>query len=236
MRTYTHPTWRSQPAAHRPAARSFAGLVPLGYASTWVVLDRRPDTTAVGLAGVLVALAIVHRVVPSLVELGAGAAGLAASMFTVTEQRGCGDLLGGGGTTVVLGFAGVMSVSAFVRLLGTGNGREMARHLIAATAALGLCLLVLSPLGRGVVSPDDDLTTAIVLAGALLATTLIALRSRVGFPLLGAGLVTVQGLQALSGDPCALSPALSLLGLTTFTLTATLLTARQDVEEPFPVR
>ena len=74
MRTYTDPTWRSVPAAPQRVGWSYAGLLPLGFAATWVVTDQRPDTSMVGLAAVLVAVAVLYEVVPSLVELGAGPA------------------------------------------------------------------------------------------------------------------------------------------------------------------
>jgi len=219
MRTFTQPTRRWQPAAPGGGGWvSAAAMLPAGYAVTWVVVDRRPGISTVGVAAIAIALAVVHKVVPSLVELAAGAGGLVASLFVATERPGCGEALVGASNGVVFAFGSVMAVSAFVALLGTGNGREGARHLLAATGALSLCLLTASPLARGVVSPDDELTRTIVLAGALLTTTVIALRSRVGFPLLGAGLVLAQGAQALSGDPCALSPALSLVGMAAFAL------------------
>lgn len=231
MRTFTHPIRRSLPAAPGGDGWAYAALLPAGYAGTWVVVDRRPGISVLGVAAIAVGLAIVHKVVPSLVELAAGAGGMVASLFVATERPGCGEALGGAGNGVVFAFGSVMAVAAFVRLLGTGSPHEAARYLLAATAALSLCLLTATPLASGVVSPDDELTRTIVLAGALLATTVIALRSRVGFPLLGAGLVMAQGAQALSGDPCALSPVLSLVGMAAFALSGAAL-AEQSRRRP----
>ena len=225
MRTYTHPTWRSQPAAHRNGW-SCAALVPLGYAATRGVLHVSPDARVAALFLVAILLAGAHRLVPGVVEVGAGAVGLVASVFAATGDGGCGDVLGGAGTGVVLVYGGVMSASAFVRLLGSVNGREMARHLLAATAALELGLLVVSPAARGIVGTEDGLTVAIVLAVALLAATFTGIRSRVGFPLLGVGLITAQGLHALSSDPCAVSPALTLVGALAFAGAGALLVTR----------
>lgn len=194
------------------------GLLPVGYAVSWVALDHRPDTTAIGLVAVVVGLAVLHKVVPALVELAAGGAALVLTALAATDEAACGEVLGTAGSGVVLTFAGVVSASAFVQLLGTGSGRKAARHLLAGTAALGVTLLLVDPTGRGVVRPDGGVSLAMVLSGTLLATTLIGVRSRLGFPMLGAGLLSVQALHALSSDPCTVSPALSLLGMATFVL------------------
>lgn len=225
MRTYTHPTWRPQPAARR-SGWSCAALVPLGYAATRGVLHVSPDARVAALTLVAILLAGIHRLVPGLVELGAGAAALVASVFAATEATGCGDVLGGAGTGVVLVYGGVMSASAFVRLLGSVNAREMARHLLVAAAVLELGLLLVSPAARDVVGAEDDLTVAMILAGALLVATLVGVRSRRGFPLLGAGLIVTQGVHALSSNACAVSPALSLVGSLVFVAVATAIVAR----------
>jgi hypothetical protein len=225
MRTYTHPTERSQPAARRNVW-SCAALVPLGYAATRGVLHVSPDARLAALFLVAILLGGAHRLVPGLVEVGAGTVGLVASVFAATGDSGCGKVLGGAGTGVVLVYGGVMSASAFVRLLGSVNGREMARHLVAATAALELGVLVVSPGARSIVDTEDGRTVAIVLAGALLAATLTGIRSRVGFPLLGVGLIMAQGMHALSSNPCAVSPALTLVGVLAFAGAGTLVVTR----------
>jgi hypothetical protein len=128
-------------------------------------------------------------------------------------------------------FGSLMWLSALIRLLGSANAREMARHLLVATAALELGLFVATPVGQGITSAHDPSTVPVVLATILAVTTLIGCRARtIGFPLLGVGLVGVQGLLVASGGPCAGSPVTSLVGSVIFAGVAMYLRSNDDTD------
>ena len=234
MRTSTFPPWRSPQNAPHGGLSAGAALIPTGYATAWVVADRRPEVTLSTLAAITVALALLHHLLPGLVEAAVGAGGLVASTFAVTDRPGCGDLLGGPGQAVVLGFASVLAVSAFVCLLGGGGTRDAARHLLVATAALGLGVVVLHPLLEGVLGLDRGLSRSVVLVSALLAVGLVGVRARAGLPLLGGALVAVHAAQAwqATGDPCALDPAVGLTGMLAFAVAGLVLATPPPDEHP----
>ncbi|MGH9210848.1 MAG: hypothetical protein ACRD2C_09215 [Acidimicrobiales bacterium] len=190
-------------------------------------------TPLVAMVFLTASLAGVHRVIPGLVEVVAGGGGLLMSMLAAADGRGCGALLGQGGTGVVLVFGSVMWLSAFVRLLGSANPREMARHLLVATAALEIGLFTVSPAGQAVTGVRDPSTVPVLLAAILVVTTLIGCRARTnGFPLLGLGLVTVLTCLALTGSPCSGNPAVSLAGSLTFAMVSLFLTSTNDDLDP----
>ena len=192
-------------------------FVPLGYAVSRVV---GPDVPLPALLGLAASAACLHRLMPGLVEVVAGATALVSGVLAVTEDGAFDRPLGGAGTGVVLAFGGVMLISAFVRLLGSGNGREMAKHLVAGAAGIEIGLLMLSPVGRSVVSPEDDIARAAALAVVLLTATVVGIRSRFGFPLLGLGVLTTEVVMALSDAPSVAHPARTLLAMLTFTVAA----------------
>jgi len=219
MRTSTHPTWQTEAAMSHFWLRA-ALFIPLGYAVSRTISAQPPVLPLVALAA---AAACLHKLVPWLVEVVAGAAGLVLGVFAATETSGSGSygkLLGQPGTVVVLGFGGVVMTSAFVRLLGCGSVREAAKHLVAGAAALELGLVLLSPLGRSLLHAEDETTRAIVLATLLLGCTIVAIRSRLGFPLLGLGLLVAMGVFAVTGTAGATSPGRMVLGSVTFALVA----------------
>lgn len=216
MRTSTLPTWQN-PAALSQRWAHTALFVPLGYAVSRAI---GPDVPLLALVALAASAACLHRLMPGLVEVVAGAAALVTGVLTVTEDGAFGRSLGRAGTAVLLVFGGVMLVSAFVRLLGSANGREMAKHLVAGAAALEVGLLVLSPVSRSVVSPEDDIVRTAALAVVLLTATVVGIRSRFGFPLLGLGVLATEVVLALSGAPSVAHPARTLLASLTFTVAA----------------
>lgn len=225
MRTTTPTTRRSQPAPSRGWWQA-ALWIPVGYASTRFIGEGTPVLAMVFLTASLAGL---YRVIPGLVELVAGGGGLLMSMFAAADGRGCGAVLGQGGTSVILLFGSVMWLSAFVRLLGSANAREMARHLLVATAALELGLFALSPMGQTMATVPDPLTVPVLLSAILLVTTLVGVRARtIGFPLLGIGLVASQIMLAVTGGPCSGSPLVGLVGTVTFALVTLVLTGPDD--------
>jgi hypothetical protein len=226
MRTTTPITRRSQPAPPRGWWQA-ALWIPVGYASTRFIGEGTPLLAMVFLTASLAGL---YRVIPGLVELVAGGGGLLMSMFAAADGRGCGTVLGQGGTSAVLVFGSLMWLSAFVRLLGSANVREMARHLLVATAALELGLFAVSPIGQTVTTAQDQFTVPAVLLTILLVTTLVGVRARTnGFPLLGVGLVMVLGVLAVTGSSCAADPVVSLAGTVTFALVAMFLRGADDL-------
>lgn len=180
-------------------------------------------------------LAGIYRVVPGLVELVAGAGGLMMSLSDATDGRGAGIALGSGGSSVVLVFGSVMMASALIRLLGSGSSHEMARHLLVATASLELGLFALSPFGQTLAGSQDRFSQPVVLSGALLATTLIGVRSRNGLPLLGLGLVVVEAVLVGTGSPVAANPLASLIGSLVFAWIVFLLARESDEVEDVPL-
>lgn len=192
--------------------------VPLGYAVTRLVGDGVPVLAMVVVCALLAGLyrLIPGGVVPGLVELLAGGGGLLMSLGAAADGQACGEALGEGGLGAVLVFGTVMSVSAFVRVLGSANGREMARHLLVATAALELSLFAVGPGGQVLIDVRDRFTVPTVLLGVMLATTWIGIRSRHGYQVLGWGLLVALGVLALTGSPCAVHPVASLAGTLTF--------------------
>jgi hypothetical protein len=215
MRTST-PTWQS-PAAQSQRWAYLALFVPLGYA---VSRAFGPDLPLPALLALAVSAACLHRLMPAVVETVAGAVALVAGVLAAAEDRAFGRSLGRATTGVLLLFGGVMVVSAFVRLLGSASGREMAKHLVAAAAALEIGLLVLSPVGRSVVSPEGDVAPAAVLAVVLLTATVVGIRSRFGFPLLGLGVLATEVVLALTGAPSVAHPGRTLLACIAFTAAA----------------
>lgn len=229
MRTYTAPIWRSPPATSR--SWWYTTLwIPTGYAVTQFAGDATPVLAVVVLTASLAGL---HRVLPGLVEVGAGSGGLLLGMFAAADDRGCGVILDEAGTGVVILYGSVMVVSAFVRLLGSGNGREMAKHLLVATAALQLSLFAVSPpIGRTMAAAPDEFRSPVLLAAVLAVVTVVGVRSRIGFPLLGMGLVTTLGVLAVAGGDCASGAVAALVGCATFALVARLLTVRPGALMP----
>lgn len=218
-------TRRSLPAPSRGWWQA-ALWIPVGYASTRFIGEGTPLLAMVFLTA---SLAGVYWVVPGLVELVAGGGGLLMSMLAAADGRGCGDVLGQGGSSAILVFGSLMWLSAFVRLLGSASFREMARHLLVATAALELGLFALSPIGQTVTTAQDQFTVPAVLLTILLVTTLIGVRARAnGFPLLGIGLVSVLSVLVVTGSPCNGNPAVSLAGTVTFALVANFLAGAND--------
>jgi len=218
-----------QPAPSR--GRWQAALwIPVGFASTQFIGEGTPLLAMVCLTAALGGL---YRVIPGLVELTVGAGGLLMSMFVAVDGRGCGALLDDGGTSVILVFGSVMWLSAFVRLLGSANAREMARHLLVATAALQLGLFAVSPSGQVVTTGEDRFTVPAVLATVLIVATVVGCRARTfGFPLLGLALVGVLSLLMVTGSPCSVSPGTSLAGSLTFALTVVFLSSKQPDDIP----
>jgi hypothetical protein len=192
-------------------------FLPLGYAVSRAL---GPDVPFPALLALAASAACLHRLMPGLVEVVAGAAALVTGVLAATEDGAFGQSLGRAGTGVLLGFGGIMLISAFVRLLGSANGREMAKHLVAGAAGLEVGLLVLSPAGRSVVSPEDDVVRAAALAVVLLTATIVGIRSRFGFPLLGLGVLATEVVLGLGGAPSVAHPARTLLATVTFTLAA----------------
>jgi hypothetical protein len=219
-----------------PSGVGHAALwIPLGYAATRFIGD---DTPLLAMVTLTATLAGLHRVIPGIVELVAGGGGLMMSVFAAADGRGCGEVLGDGGTAAILVFGSLMSLSGFVRLLGSANGREMARHLVVATAALQLGLFALSPVGQATVNTQDRFTPPAVLLGVMLVATLIGIRSRLGLPgprvgsevspVLGVGLVLALGVLAVTGGACAGSAGTHLAGTLTFAAVAVFLADRDD--------
>lgn len=174
-------------------------------------------------------LAGIFRVIPGLVEVVVGGGGLVATMFAATEASGCRGALGQGGQAVVLLFGSLMLLSAFVRLLGSGNAREMARHLLVGAAALQLGLFTASPAGQFIIGGRDTSVSPAVLAAVMVVAALVGCRDREKvFPLLGIGLVAVLSIMTLTGNPCGGNAGASLAGSVIFAVVSVHLSSTND--------
>jgi hypothetical protein len=200
--------------------------IPLGYTATRFAGH---DRSVLVLIASIVLLVGLHRFIPGAVELFAGGGGLLVILVDVIDGRGAGAGLGDVAIAAVVVFTSVMWVSGFVRLLASANSRDMARHLIVAAVALDLSLLALRPMRHTVLSAQDDMSQAAALLVILFATTVVALRARIGVPLLGIGLVMAQGLLALTGASAALSPVTALVGTAAFAGMVLVLDGRRAV-------
>ncbi|HEY3143676.1 MAG TPA: hypothetical protein VGJ86_21255 [Acidimicrobiales bacterium] len=219
------PTRRPQPV---PSTGWWdaAFWIPVGFASSRCLGAGAPWLAVVFLTA---ALAGAHWFFPGIVESTVGTCGLLASVFAAADGRACGAVLGSGGIAVIQFFGGVMLLSGLIRLLGSGNLREMGRHLLVATAALQLGLFVLSPIGQAIIPAQSQLTVPVTLLTILFLTTLVGIRSRRRGPrLLGVGLVGVLCLQAVTGSPCAVSPMVGLAASLTFAGVALILGNLED--------
>lgn len=216
MRTNIDLGWRVQ-TAPSPRWCLVAVWLPAGLAATRLVGDGTPLLVTLF---VLAALGGLHRVLPGLVELAAGGAAVALTLFEVVDRTGCGEVLHTSGKVILVLYGSVMSTSAFVRLLGSASLREMARHLLVATAALQLSLFAVSPLGHAVAGARDRYTVPAVLLVILVVATFVGLRLRYGLPVLGAGLVASLAVLTVTGSSCTAHPAAALLGMLTFAAVA----------------
>jgi hypothetical protein len=222
MRSHTLPT-RSPPRVGRPSPWTALGWIPAGFAASRFVAEDTPILAIVVLA---VGVAALHRLTPGLVEVVGGGGGFLLSLFAAADPRGCGTGLGSRGVGVVLVYGSVMTVSAFVRLLGTANGRAMAKHLLVATGALELSLFVAGSAGRSGFGVHDELP---VLALALFVTTLVGMHARHGFALLGGALLVALAALAIADVSCAIEPVGSLVGSAVFALGAYAMTERRTL-------
>jgi hypothetical protein len=214
--------WRGRVALTDPVTWSTgwwqaAWWVPVGYATTKLYGPTMP-TVAVGFSAVAVAL--VHRFVPGVIELAAGAGALVV-MVNASADGDCHVLVGDDGVLVLMVFGGVMCTSAIVRLLGSASAREAARHLLIAVVCLELALSAVTPVADAVTSFRARTSTAAVLGVVLLILTVAGIRARAGLPLLGAGLVAVESLLAVTGGPCHTEALRALVGTVIFTTVAT---------------
>lgn len=196
--------------------------IPVGYASTKLYGVATPAVVVASLAGVA---ALVHRLSPGPVEIVAGGGALVAGVNTAANGD-CHHLVGDGGVAVLMVFGGALTASALTRLLGSGNLRDAARHLLIATMALELALSVVTPIGEVVEGFSGTAATAVVLAVLLLAITVTGVRASFGPPALALTLVAVQGVLAVTGGPCHTAAAHALLGTAVFTTLAVQLQTR----------
>jgi hypothetical protein len=205
--------------------RQVALWIPLGYATTRFAGH---DRSLPILVASIVLLAVIHRFVPGVVELVAGGGGLLVVLSETIDGRGAGATLGDAAVVVVVVFGSLMWVSGFVRLLGSGNPREMARHLIVAVAVLHVGLVALRPMGQTTLGAQEGMSQPVILLIVLLATTLVALRAQAGFPMLGVGLVAAQCLLILTGVSAAVSPVTALAATAAFVGVVLALAGRDD--------
>jgi hypothetical protein len=194
-----------------------AWWVPVGYASTKLYGPAMP-TVAVGFCAVAVAL--VHRFAPGVVELVAGSGALIVAV-NASADGDCHVLVGDDGVLVLMAFGGGMCASAIVRLLGSANAREAARHLLIAVVCLELALSAVTPVADAVTSFRGRVSTAAVLGVVLLVLAVGGIRARAGLALLGAVLVAVESLLAVTGGPCHSEALRALVGTVIFAAVAT---------------
>jgi hypothetical protein len=216
MRTSTPPSWQTQAALGH--AWSLATMfVPVGYAVSRTIGADPPRPALLGLAA---GAACLHRLLPWLVELSAGAGALILSVLAAADDRWVGPALGLSGVGVVFVFGGIVAATSFVRLLGSGRPREAAKHLVAGAAALELSLVLRGPVSGLLGASHGTVARTLVLASLLVTGTLVGAWSQLGFPLLGLGLLVAHGAFAASGVPEIVPPHVGLLGSTTFAFMA----------------
>lgn len=187
-------------------------FVPLGYAVSRTLGPGAPIPALLALAA---SAACLHRLTPRLVEMTAGCGALLLSVFAAADDRSVGATLGLPGIGVVFVFGGVVTASSFVRLLGSGSLREAARHLIAGGTALELSLILLGPASGALGAPRSAALAALLTVGVV-----VGVRSPVGFPLLGLGLLVAHGAFGASGVPALVPAHVGFLGSTTFAFVA----------------
>lgn len=204
MDTITLPT-RSPPVVVRARLWTAACWIPVGFAVTRFVADGSPMVAMVCLAAGAAGL---HRISAGLVEVVAGSGGFLLTLFAAADGWSY-------GAVVVLAYGSVMTVSAFVRLLGSGNGREMAKHLLVATAALELAVFAARSGG-----PSVEVAVLVV-------ATVVGLRARFGFAILGAALLVALCWQVPADVAVAVDPVVAIVGSVTFALAAHLVADRK---------
>lgn len=186
--------------------------MPVAYACTRSLGESLPLLAVGALAVVLAGL---HRWLPGPVEVAAGATSLLVTVNEVLDGP-CREVLGPGGTGVVMGFVTLFYVSAFLQFLGTGRLRAAGRHLLIATVAVELALSLFGPLVDG----QGRVLAAVVLSVVLVVGAAAGLRAGFGVPLLAAGLLGVEASLALTEHSCGMSGGAPLVGTTAFVVTA----------------
>lgn len=209
-----HATQLSSPTPANAGGWWQAALwIPLGFATTRLLGDGAPVLWVAVLA---VGVAVVNYIVPGLTALSVGGCALLISLFHAVDGQANGELLGPGGTALILGFGSVMLVSSLMVLLGPLHARRAGHHLVVATGVLELGMFTLSPLGQTLVNVQDRFTFQAVVGGLLFGLTPVIVRSKHGLPLLGTALVLAQGALIVSGGTTGFSPLACLLGTFTF--------------------